>query len=231
MNTTLMWVLIGIVGVGSIASLIVTVIRREKARGRALAAVAQELGFSLVNGDGNLHLDAFSIATNLFTQDASGKAYNALEGKAAGLRVILFDYRYVTGSGDSVSTVQQTVATFATPRNNLPKFVLKKKRLLSRLSSKKIEIDGNPEFSRRFALTGADAIATQTLFGPALAGFLASTKLEEKFLLEGGGQWLVLYREGQRLRPEQWRGFFEETSQIAIGFFQNCSGTETVKAG
>jgi hypothetical protein len=128
MNTTVMWVLVGIVAAGGIALLIVTALRREKNRSRALAAVAQELGrLSLMNGDGKPRLDALRIATNLFTQEGGGTAYNAMEGTVAGLRVILFDYRYVSGSGDSIATVHQTVATFATAKNNLPKFVLKKK--------------------------------------------------------------------------------------------------------
>jgi len=231
--TLIIVIVLGVVAlVGIIVWLAVRAVRRERAREQArsaaIANLAPQLGLTLTGGNGILRADAQGFNSHLFTRGSKQAAFNALEGTSSGLRVVLFDYRFEESSGEETTTIHESVAAFASPKGPLPAFVLKKRGIFSRLTWKKVEIEGNPEFSKRFILNGSDGATIKRLFSPSAAGFLASTKMEEKLVMEAAGPWLFLH--GGRCSPENLAKFLEETSQVASGFFQNCGAMESVKA-
>ena len=221
-----------------LGGMIWTIFLRERARTRRLQALAPTLGFSMVNGTGKASLNEFCFQTPLFDRGSRGtnRIWNAMEGPAGGLRTVLFDLRYYVDSFGTIetagrSTHRRTVAAFAAPRGELPTFCITKNGFFSRRASDRIPIEGNPEFSDRFVVIGADRAAVQTLFGPALTGFLVATQLPEKIVIEGAGPWLVLYRGNKRLRPQHWKEFLDEASTVAGEFLQHCAAFQTAKAG
>ncbi len=213
-NTAWMAVLLG--------GMIWTVLLRERVRTRKLKALAPTLCFSMVNGTGKAGLNEFCFQTPLFAFGDSGsnRISNAMQGTAGGLRAVLFDLRYYADSGGTVetagrSTRRRTVAAFAAPHGDLPTFSVKENRFLSRRATEKIPIEGSPDFSDRFIVTGTDRAAVQRLFRPTLAEALVATRLPEKLVIEGAGPWLVFYRSNRRLRPKDWKDFLDESATAA----------------
>ncbi|HEY6308388.1 MAG TPA: hypothetical protein VI488_18230 [Candidatus Angelobacter sp.] len=156
---TILGIVIGVVvlllAVGALVRLAIVNARR---RTRSLGAVAQQLGFSFSAAAPDFLGDA-QLAAPLFITGDDRMAENIMEGSVDGLRTVLFDYRFeVANSGDDPGTITriQSVAAFASPSHRLPSFRLQKKRLLS-LSFKRVDVEGSPEFSKRFFLTGKNA--------------------------------------------------------------------------
>jgi hypothetical protein len=221
---TILGIIIGVVvlllAVGALISLAIASVRR---RTRSLAAVAQQLGFSFSEADANFLGDT-QLAAPLFTTGDDRMAENIMEGSVGGLRTVLFDYRFeVPNTGEAAGTVTRTqsVAAFASPSHQLPSFRLQKKRLLS-LSFTRVDVEGSPEFSKRFFLTGKDAEGVRRTYSPQLVNFLVTANVNEKCFIEGAGRWLAFYQPGKRLPPNEWAGFLGQASPIAAGFFQNA---------
>jgi len=205
----------------SIAVPIVLGYRKRKRRIHDLAALASELGFSFSALIDQPKASEWYLGTALFRSRADRGVDFAMEGTASSFRVRLFDYRYEVGSGDDTMNKVATVVAFASAKHNLPAFELKKKGMLS-LSSKRIDLEGNPEFSKRFFLAGEDRDGVRRVFNQPLINFLVNAGLDEKWHIEGAGPWLV-FHQAKALNADKWRGFFQETSKIATEFFQNVS--------
>lgn len=222
--STLGPILIWVIGFLALAGLLIMADRRQQRRQKAFTetvrALASELGWTVVNGNGALSVETYRFGTDLFRK-AEPSAAHAIEGTIGGLRAVLFEYSYERGSGDEAQTVRQTVTAFSNKAVSLPAFDLRKKQLSSRLSFHKIKIENSPEFSKRFVVTGADASAVQRLFSPALVNFLLSN-FDDTLRLEAAGQWIVL-TTGKKLPAESWKSFLEQSSQIARGLFDHCA--------
>ncbi len=195
---------------------------RSKARKQALSELAQQLCWTL--NAGRLKL----AATPCFTGKTNPRVENVMEGRSSGLSAMMFDYLYDeevtdTEGGSSTVTRIRTIAAFSSPQHQLPIFGLKKKGLICK-SPDRVDVAAQPEFVKRLVLTGKDKPSISSLFNSELVSFLLSTRHNEKLCLEGAGPWLVFYYEkvlgGGKLSPKQWAGFLQETSQIAMGFFQ-----------
>ena len=213
-------ILVLLVIAAAITALIVRSVRRAKARMQGVIAVAQEFGLSPIEKV------PWQFGTKVFDLGVNQKPCQpALEGTINGRRILLFDFSYDTGSGEDASTHFMTVAAFAFPGQNLPSFQLGRRSILGR----GIEIEGNPEFAKRFRLTGEDQAAIRSLFTPSLVNLLASTELDkQKVALEGAGDWLVFYRG--TISAGQCRSFLEQTSQIASGFATHMGSSNSPRS-
>lgn len=155
-----------------------------------------------------------------------------MEGEVGGLRALLFDYQYEVTQEDrdgdeTTRRAIQSVAAFCCANPRLPLFdlqgysFLNVMKLNSIQSTKRIEFDGNPEFSKRFILLSGDKPSIKRVFSTQLRGFLNDRYPKGNWRVEGTGPWLMLYEQDVRVPSEKWKGFLDETSQIARGFFQN----------
>lgn len=208
------------IGVGIRFAWVLFFSRRRK---QALSELAQQLGWTL-------HAGGLKLAdTPCFSGKTNPRVENVMKGSASGLHALMFDFLYdeeISGAegGSSTVTTKWTIAAFSSPQYQLPSFVLKKKGL-NRKSPDRIEMADQPEFDKRFVLTGKDKPSISSLFEPHLVSFLLSTNHDARLCLEGAGPWLVFYyenvlRRGKCLSPKQWAGFLQETSQIATRFLQ-----------
>ncbi len=202
---------------------------RERLRSNRLAALAPHLGFSTVKEN-----TKYAFGTPLFYKGETGKNLirNAMEGMVAGLPAMVFDLRYDVNSGgeEGTSSTWRTVAAFSFPNGDFPSFTITRSGFLARRAADKVEIAGNPEFSERFVVNGKNKEAIQTLLNAGVVQSLVSARASDNLVVEGAGTWLVLYRKGRRIRPQQWKEFLDETSLIAAGFAQNC-GTLSAAPG
>jgi hypothetical protein len=91
-----------------------------------------------------------------------------------------------------------------------------------------------PEFSKRFALTGADYDWLPRMFDRQVIDLVISTYARQNFRLSGGGPWLtftaVSSTRQSRLKPDKWRGFLQDMSQIAIAVFERARAEDTAAA-
>lgn len=201
-------------------------IAREKLRTRTLSNLATGLGFSMVREGTTYRFDS-----PVFHKGDKGRnrIRNAMEGTMGGLPAVLFDFSYEIDRGGEDGTVStwHTVAAFAFRGTDFPSFSITKSGFLSRRAEHKVEIEGNPEFSERFVVTGRDKLAVQKLLNPGLIQSVVSGRQSEKLVIEGAGPWLVLYRTRRRIRPEQWKDFLDETSTIATAWLRHCNEHQT----
>lgn len=213
----------------------------EKSRDDALQSFAAQMKLDFKPGNLDI-VDPNLAGTSLIDHgNANGRALFALEGAFDGLHVLLFDYQYEVKSEDregeeSTRKVIQSVAAFCCTKPPLPLFDLRGYSFMNVMnlnsvqSAKRIEFDGNPEFSKQFILLCEDKLSINRLFSRQLRGFLNNRYPKGDWRVEGTGPWLMLYQEGVRVPPEKWRNFLDQTSQTARGFFQNMGNESTPQA-
>lgn len=209
--------------------------QREAQRARALAELAPQLGLTLIEENGAVG-DADLAGCDFFSGGKNTAVLYAMQGPISSLRALLFDYRYDWETedregGKDTHTAFQTVAAFARASQKLARFRLQDNTFGNRMSlslgdSKHVEFAGNPEFSKRFILLSNDVDSTLKVFTPSLRGFLMNAYPRLQWQIEGAGSWLVLYRPQHRVNPKECRSFLQETSQFALGFFQNSGGQQ-----
>jgi hypothetical protein len=199
----------------------------RRRRTEQIAAAAQTLGFSF-EPEG----DAEIAGVWLFNANLSAKKSNILRGGAAGLEAIVCDVEVWTGPANKQTSrnrhnLRQTIAAYRKPKLDLPQFQLwpggKLTAFFSSVSRHIVKLDHSPEFTTHFVLSyGAeqrDEAAVAALFTPALVSGL---NIPPHLRLEGWGEWLVFYRSGVTIAPEQLLDFVRETSESAAAFFGYC---------
>lgn len=202
---------------------------KKQARERALAmqAAAQQIGFTFL---GNDQTRAVSVRTTLFRRGGGRRFRNIMNGSHAGFEISLFDYSYTISTGKSSSTFTQTVAAFI-QNLPLPVFDLHREGFFDRVGDvfthNDIDFESNPEFSRRYHLSGDEKERIQELFTPALLTFLEGLSPDSGWHFEGSGLTLILYRGNQTIVADQLQPFLDETSSLAHNFFTACG----LKAG
>jgi hypothetical protein len=220
-TNAIVWIFFaGVVALGAL----VFVFSRKQARKRALEmeAAAQQIGLNFCGDD---QTRAVSVRTALFGRGGARRFRNIMNGSYAGFEAGLFDYSYTISTGKSSSTVTQTVAAFI-QNLPLPVFDLHREGFFDRVGDvflrNDIDFESNPEFSRRYHLSGDEKDRVRQLFAPALLTYLEALPAESKWHIEGCGFTLLLYRSGSKVDAEQIRPFLDETASIARSFFASC---------
>ena len=195
-------------------------------RTAALTNTAIDMGFTFAG-----ETRAPYLQTSLFGKGHSHKFENIMIGDRAGLMVRLFDYSFTEGGGKSQYTYTQTVATFSKDDGSLPYFELRPVNILDRawdaVAHKNIHFDAEPEFARRYVLQGALPEKVRALFTPSLISFLDGLDAHGKWHIEGVGGTLVVYRADKKTAPEQMLTFLDQTTAVAIGFFNFAHSSAT----
>ena len=190
----------------------------KKKRRAALEQFAMEMGFLFSERlDDALAARLAEIHFNVAQLESSARYSNVLQGSAAGGEVIIADRS--VGRGNSTSTTTIFAFNFKTP---LPEFQLSPENVLWRLVEKlgysDIDIDGAPDFSRRFFLHGKDEATVRALFKPVITQVFEQLDPRNNFYINASGSWLVLTRQGRTIRPEQYREILQQAEPIASAF-------------
>ncbi len=187
-------------------------------RSAALAAIAQEIGFTFKGTNRSNEAELLQMAPTLLT---GGSRYsNVMTGDIAGIEAIVFDFLDAINMAESAGKFAHTMAAY---RHNaaLPFFNLGPVPILNRYFSMPgfIHFESQPEFARRYLLSGADKDRIRELFSPALLKFLLDLPPNNNWQIKGDGGVLILYREGKIVRAGEIRKFLDESSSIAKAFF------------
>lgn len=191
---------------------------RDKRRREQLERVALETGFAYEREGTPLDYKGLS-SLELLGRGRDHKYSNILRGSGAGTEMVLFDFKYTTGSGRNRSTHKLTVTAFRT-RDDVPQFTLDRENLLHKLISalgyQDIDLEAHPQFSARYLLRGKDVEAIRRFFHPGLVAFFESPEKHE-YTVEGGGGWLILYQGNQLSDAAKLREYIEQRAQYATG--------------
>jgi hypothetical protein len=207
-----MWVSLAAVAI--VLLVIVLQRRRWKRRAQAWAQAAGMLGLAPLEEPA---LPPWSSGLEFFRRGHSRRVRSGVQGRSWSADVVLADYQYTTGSGNSQSTHHQTVCLLHDPELDLPHFLLRRERaLLDRIGelfgAKDFDFEEDPAFSQAFVLKGEDEAAVRALFAPALRAQLVQVG-QGRFYLEGQGQTLLLHR-GKLLEPENAGELLNEVVQL-----------------
>lgn len=176
----------------------------EKKRQEAMAAAAVRIGFSFEPVSAVPPGGGFT-SLPLFNHGHSREYTSIMRGRlTADTAALLFDYRYVTGSGKNRSTHRQSVAVLTNARVSFPVFELRPENILHKIGSvfgyQDFDFAFSPRFSGQYLLRGQDEAAVRGLFGQSVVSYFESNP---GWCLEGRGGCLVVYRGGTRIEPDE----------------------------
>jgi hypothetical protein len=133
----------------------------------------------------------------------------------------LMDYYFQVGSGKSRRGLRQTLALIFDKQCELPAFVLAPEGFFSRVAqnfgAKDIDFDAYPKFSGMFKLQGDDESAVRALFTPAV---IEELERHPGITLEGQGGYVLVFRAGKSIKPENFPQFHEEAQCLAQLFLR-----------
>ena len=191
-------------------------------RAQAMQAAAQQIGFKFF---GNDLTRTISVRTAVFRRGGARRFRNILNGSHTGFEVSLFDYSYTISTGKSSSTFTQTVAAFIQGLP-LPLFDLHREGFLDRAGDmfvhNDIDFQSNPEFSRRYHLSGDEKERIAELFSPSLLTFLEGFRRIVAGTSRVAGFTLTLYRGNQTVNADQVQPLLKETSSLAHNFLRRA---------
>jgi hypothetical protein len=207
-------IVIPIVIVLAIGVLVVAIVvadrRATRKRTEDLAAVAATMKFTFSPEDDPAlrgRLEGF----HLFSQGRSRKLRNVLRGRAGDVDVLVFDYRYTTGSGKNSHTWKQTVMLFESAAMHLPDFALRPEHLFHKLGQvfgyQDIDFDNHPQFSKRYLLKGSDEQQLRTIFTDDVLAFYEA---QDRVSSEAAGGHFLYYRAGKRVAPDKVPDFIKQ---------------------
>ena len=182
----------------------------EKKRTEKLSAVSNSLKLNF-KPKGNSELFNRLNQLHLFSIGRSKKIKNLMEGETEGSELAVFDYQYTTGGGQHSHTSRQSVFCIYSSKLYLPQFSMRPEGLFHKIGGafgyQDIDFESHPRFSKKYLLRGDNETSVRQLFNDNLIKYIES---KEKISLEGGGNQLVFYRPGKRVKPEDIESFMDE---------------------
>jgi hypothetical protein len=193
-------------GIGSLLIFaVVYSIYLDKKRREMLRQMAPRMGFSYSAHDnsfidGHKHLKIFSRGRN-------HTLTNVMEGERDGVKVMLGDYHFVTGSGKNSTHHNCTMCVIMDDSLALPNFYLRREfafldSLGKMFGGQDINFKEDETFSSAFVLQGTVESETRNLFSDKVRyEFLRFAKTTTQ--VEGQDNYVILHR-GLPLEPEHW---------------------------
>ncbi|MEM7559808.1 MAG: hypothetical protein AAF394_11875 [Planctomycetota bacterium] len=187
----------------------------EKKRRETLAKFAGDLGLEYREALSAQDASQFQ-QFNLANKGRGHKATNAVTADSGELRMVIFDYKYTTGSGKNSTTHRQSVVmAFSTGSLQLPHFTISPENFLSKISDffgfKDIDFDDDKAFSDAFLLHGEDEAAVRGFFTP---------ERRKRFFdfrdvsIEARASTFIFYVPRKRSKADEIRGLMERAFAI-----------------
>jgi hypothetical protein len=162
----------------------------------------------------------FRDAFEQFNQGHGRKWTHTLTGSKNGVPFIVYEYKWVTGSGKHSSTHHIHGIIWERDDASFPKFQLSPEGWFSKLGqlfgSHDIDFEDSPEFSDAYRLRGGDEAAIRQLFTPEIRRFFAATPDQ---CVTGGGRFLFWWKGGHLPPVEQLDEWLEKGDHARRRFF------------
>jgi hypothetical protein len=157
---------------------------------------------------------------HLFLQETGNTIRNLVAGETDGVKLMLFDYQYTAGAGQSSATHNQTVLLMQSGKLDLPSFQLYPENIFHRLfavfGKKNIYFRSRPEFSKSYVLAGDAGDEIIKAFSDQAISYFTRHK---GLVVEGNGRNILLYRFNSLVKPDRIQSFFTEGMEI-LGLFE-----------
>lgn len=153
----------------------------------------------------------------LFRRGFSKRISNILhrQDEMLNLSTYIFDYRFTISTGNSARVIRQTVFFIESRKLGLPIFYMRPEHIFHRigefLGMQDIDFEEYPAFSSNYLLQGDDEDFIRASMDEP---FLRFFSVENKWYLEGINYYLLFYRRGKLLKPEQIREFYTKGLEI-----------------
>lgn len=191
---------------------------QTKQREAAIERIASTLGYIFERQSSSL-LQRFGKQPELLPRQRRGKLLNILHGEVKRQPLMVFDYRYITGSGRSRRAHYQTTYAAELPLSDLPPFSIRRRAWHSNLTgwlrSQQVSVDYHAAFEERFVLQYAgDPSNLETHLPPA---FLDLTLDFERLELTCNGRWLAIANARRRLDADiaSYETFIERSTNLS----------------
>ena len=182
----------------------------QKKRTAAFEEHAQQLGLHFVDDPESQAYSQFD-GFKLFNRGRSRKIRNLIEGDSGDVKISIFDYNFVTGSGKQTKHHNQTVVALQSQLVNCPEFSMRPQGFLDKIGGamgfQDINFDTHPEFSKLFVLQGPDEAAIRNYFAAAVLEYFEGHAGNS---LEGYGQTMFFYRSRVCRKPEELKDMLSE---------------------
>lgn len=182
----------------------------QKKRTAAFEEHAVLLGLHFVDdpeGQAYHQFDGFK----LFNRGRSRKMRNLIEGDSGDVKISIFDYYFVTGSGKNSRHHHQTVIALQSHLLSCPEFAMRPQGFLDKIGSamgfQDIDFDTHPDFSQQFVLQGPEEAAIRSYFAPTVLEYFEGHAGNS---IEGYGQTMFFYRSNVRRKPEELKDMLSE---------------------
>jgi hypothetical protein len=151
----------------------------------------------------------------LFLQGTDKTIRNLVSGETDGVKLMLFDYQYTAGTGQSSASHNQTVLLMRSGKLDLPFFRLYPENIIHRLLTSFGKQDKSfqswPEFSKSYVLAGGAGDEIKKAFSDQALSYFARHK---GLVVEGNGQNILLYHFNTLTGPDRIRSLFTDGMEI-----------------
>jgi hypothetical protein len=208
--------LIPFIGIGSVALYFAAAYLLGKRRAQRLESLAKRLSFAF-RREGSSE-DNESMAKSCLGIGMYNHVRNVVEPvPAEEWNIKVFDYSYSFKAGRNLDTATQTVVHVRSPSLRLPSFLLKPKSSLAKvgqlLGAPDTNLPAAPRFNSTFLLRGESELVIRQLFTSAVIQHFEKLP---GISVGGAGDSLVVYRDRQRARPEDFPRRLAEAREIAV---------------
>lgn len=194
------------------------VVRRQRQRMDGLRELAVRLGWGFreeVPFESIPGLDRLE----LFRQGRSRTLTSIMTSPAGDPRIVVFDYRYTTGGGNSTQVHRQTICYITSDHLRLPTFSLRPEHFFHRVAAafgyNDIDLEHRPGFSYAFLLRGEDEVAVRSAFADDVVDFFDR---REGSCAAGAGRELLFWRPGRLLPAAEREALIADGRELAGRF-------------
>lgn len=184
-----------------------------KKRREAFQKIARQRGLTF-----SARLDVMPDALKDFTRFADrrgGVITNVIRGSAETVDVMLFDHRYLTGKGHSMTGRTQTVAVYRSDRLHLPVFFLYPQGIISRmfrrLDVRSISFAARTAFDDAYSVRGEDEEGIRKIFRDSVFSYLEK---KHGLTIEGRADRLLYCRAGVLIKTDELQDFLSEGLKV-----------------
>lgn len=182
----------------------------------ALQQLADSLGFTFLANVGT----GLLMSLPKFTLLQAGRRQqmeNVLTGSTETTQVMIFDWRYVTGSGKNTQTHVSTIVAIQSAELQLPLWLCRPESVLDWIGltfdGRDIDFEDQPLFSKKYHLHGNNEARLRRLFDTDVCAFFEQ---HAGSYAEASGEWLIYCRQGKKVAPDQVRDLLRDAFQLHV---------------
>jgi len=185
--------------------------KRKRREGVALFALELSLEYRPLSLATDLGI---TVPFQLLSLGRSKEISNIVVADTQDTVAVMFDYKYVLGSGKNSATHQLSVVFFSSKLLNTPEFTMRPERWFHRLGQvfgiKDINFQTHPVFSSQFLLQASDENALRTWMS---MNRLTSLEKHKDICIESIGSECLIYKT-TLIQPRNLRAWLEEAFTI-----------------